>query len=258
MKITKMQATGNDFLLANNLASHLNQEEKFRLAKKLCQRRLSFGADGMIFLERNDQGLYMDFYNSDGSRGEMCGNGARCFSRYIYEELGGQSKIYFHSLAGSLEAKRIDRGCYSVRMPDISRYEELELEGRRVFYLEMGNPGLPHLLVELDDFDGDLRGLAKRLRHNQALEKGANVNFYLDRGGLVEALTYERGVEDFTLACGSGVTSIFYHLNCLDTSRRIIDFKVPGGSLQVEKDQDNKLFLQGPVIKVYECELIEE
>lgn len=259
MVITKMQATGNDFLLLDNREGTLGLEEKRSMAIRLCRRRLSFGADGMIFLDYRNSEIYMDFYNSDGTRGEMCGNGARCFSRYVFEELGvSEGEITFSALAGQLRARKTGSFKYSVVMPPISRYEKIELESQGYHYLEMGEPGLPHLLVEVDRLDRELSSEALRLRHHPGLSKGANVNFYKDRGDSIEQITYERGVEDFTLACGSGVSSVFYHLNQMDEKRNRLSFKLPGGTVSVEKDGKGRLYLEGPVIKVYQCELIEE
>ena len=154
MIITKMQATGNDFLLVDNSKEGLGAEEKSLMARRLCKRRLSFGADGMIFLEKRP-GLYMDFYNSDGSLGEMCGNGARSFARFAYEKGYAGEEIIFDSLAGRVEAKRLDKQNYSIEMPVVSYYGLVEIDGEELAYVEIGSPGLPHLVVGVDEIKRD-------------------------------------------------------------------------------------------------------
>ncbi len=265
MILTKMQAAGNDFLLVNGLENHLNVEEKRKLAKNLCRRRLSFGADGMIFLEASkDYAFTMDFYNADGSSGEMCGNGARCLARFAYDlGLVGEEMI-FDTAAGPIEARRIEEGTYALSMQLPSVYWEMEVElGSSLYsgaYLELGDPGVPHFCLEVDEKPqrDPLRELAKGLRYHHAFPKGSNINFY-HLGEKVHVLTFERGVEDFTLACGSGVTSVAYYLYQKGCFEDIIELLVPGGELRVEvlgKNPLRELHLIGPVERVYQAEYL--
>lgn len=259
MKITKMQGAGNDFLLVNNRKAHLGAEEKIRMAKRLCQRRVSFGADGMIFLEGSEKEFSMDFYNADGTQGELCGNGARCLARFAWEEGIAGEHMIFSTYAGLVEARRIQKTIYEVRMPEASIYREMKLFDAKGAYIELGNPGVPHFCQEVEEIDETkLLCLAKTLRHLDVFPKGANINFYRLSGEHVQVLTYERGVEGFTLACGSGVTSVFHHLSTLNSPINQLDFDVPGGRLRVYKNEEGQLMLQGPVLKIYTCELIEE
>lgn len=257
MIITKMQATGNDFLLIDNSEVGLSPGEKASMARRLCKRRLSFGADGMIFLEKKSD-LYMDFYNSDGSLAEMCGNGARSFARFAYELGYSGEEIIFESLAGRVVARRLDKQNYSTEMPAVSSYELIEIDGQELAYVEIGNPGLPHLVVKVDEIIEDkLLERAIYLRHHERLAKGANVNFYT-KGRIKQVLTFERGVEAFTLACGTGVSSVYYHLNKKKEALGKEGFLTGGGRLFVEMGERGHLILEGPVTKVYECELVEE
>ncbi|NLY35823.1 MAG: diaminopimelate epimerase [Tissierellia bacterium] len=259
MKITKMQGAGNDFLLINNIDCLLSEEDKQALAKRLCQRRISFGADGMIFLEKSSLDFSMDFYNADGSKGEMCGNGARCLARFAYDEKVAGEAMVFDTAAGAIKARRIEKTLYEVRMQKISVYEDINVEGHRGAYIELGSPGVPHFCLQVDELSKDnLISLAETLRHHKDFVKGANINFYLPGEEQVDVLTFERGVEDFTLACGSGVTSVFYHLarKTPQLTQRL--FRVPGGELEVRKERNNELYLLGPALRVYQCELEEE
>lgn len=265
MILTKMQADGNDFLLVNGLENHINVEEKRELAKRLCRRRFSFGADGMIFLEASkDYAFTMDFYNADGSSGEMCGNGARCLARFAFELVLVGDEMTFDTAAGPVGARRLKEGVYSLSMQLPSVYEEMTIQlGSSQYqgaYVELGDPGVPHFCLEVEEqLDRDkLRELAKGLRYHQAFPKGSNINFY-HLGDKVHVLTYERGVEDFTLACGSGVTSVAYHLVEKGCFEDTLDFLVLGGELRVDvlgKNPIRELHLIGPVEKVYQAEYL--
>lgn len=269
MRVTKMHGAGNDFLLINNLIEKIPREEQAELAKRLCPRRLSFGADGLILLDQTetDADFTMRFYNSDGSAGEMCGNGARCLARFAYEEGVAAEAMRFDTAAGAVEAWRLEENRYRVRLqlPSIHREMSVDVCGRTLSgdYVEIGEPGVPHFCLEFPELasvsENELRKLALSLRHHDAFPKGANINFYtfLSPSVLLEK-TFERGVEDFTLACGSGSVSVVYSLMkraAVDKSA-CIDLRVPGGTLQVDaiwQGEDMKeIFLTGPVERIYD------
>ena len=216
MKFTKMQGAGNDFIVLDNRSGEIRENESSALAARLCRRRLSIGADGlMIVLPAQGVGDYaMRFYNSDGSLGEMCGNGARCIARYGYD-LGLAGDIQrIETTAGIVVGQRIEEDLYCVRLNDPTAVETeigIPWDGQilSVSYLELGDPGIPHAVLELPEWDtmpeDELRSLGAYIRSYAAFPKGANVNFCRVIGeNEVEELTYERGVEDFTLACGTG------------------------------------------------------
>ena len=188
MKFTKMQGAGNDFLVINNIEEKLPQAQFAALARRLCTRRMSIGADGMMIVDAPQNGgdYRMYFYNADGSLGEMCGNGARCIARYGYEKgLAGETQRV-ETTAGLVVGQRRDKRMYTVRLNDITKFAQdvtAKIDGKTVQcdYLELGNPGLPHAVVLLE---GDcamtqeaLRELGRKLRANSAFPKGANVNF---------------------------------------------------------------------------------
>ena len=221
MKFWKMNGAGNDFILINNIEEKLPQEVFPELAKTLCARRLSIGADGMMIVEKPTMGgdLKMIFYNSDGSLGEMCGNGARCICRYAVESgLSKGDRQVIETTAGIVTGERLDGRNFRIRLNDPSVVETshpLTVDGETypAAYVVLGDPGIPHACVPihgLADFDKDkLRLIGRKMRFHESFPKGANVNFFeiQDNGEILE-YTYERGVEDFTYACGTGTGSV--------------------------------------------------
>ena len=274
MKITKMHGAGNDFILINNFTQQLGEDVLPELARSLCSRRLSVGADGLILADKPlaEGDIRMVFYNSDGSRAEMCGNGARCLARFAYEQGLVNQEMTIETLAGPVEAKRIDDTNYWIRLPNPSLiektaldYENSEIESH---YVELGNPGVPHLCVELNDLatisQAKLYKMGHYLRNHPDLPHGANVNFYqsLDRGHYLEK-TFERGVEDFTMACGTGSAAVALAVQTdqPDLRHAKIHFTVPGGELFIESRWLNETVLSvdliGPTEVVFVAELNE-
>lgn len=273
MKFTKMHGAGNDFVILDNLSGSIPESDYSRLAQTLCRRRLSIGADGlMIVLPAQGVGDYaMRFYNSDGSLGEMCGNGARCIARYGFDHgLAGDIQR-IKTTAGIVVGQRIERDLYCIRLNDPTAVETeigIPWEGQilSVSYIELGDPGIPHAVLELPDWDAlpeeELRSLGAYIRSYAAFPKGANVTFRKRLGrNHVKAVTFERGVEDFTLACGTGAGSTAAAMRLrgeLGNETLTLDF--PGGELQVslsvEDDTVCDIYLTGPAIVVAEGKYI--
>ena len=263
MKFWKMNGAGNDFLILNNLEERLPAEDFPRLARTLCERHLSIGADGFMVVEAPVQGgdYRMLFFNSDGTVGEMCGNGARCICRYGYEAgLAGEVQRV-ETTAGMVTGERIDRRRYRVRLNDPTPIRldcPVEVDGVTYpcAYVELGCPGLPHAAVPFPGLreadEGKLRELGRRLRWHPAFPKGANVNFYeLTGEDQIYEHTFERGVEDFTYACGTGTGSVVTVLTLQGkVSGHGVRARMPGGELviDVEREQDRitDLYLTGP------------
>ena len=267
-----MHGAGNSFLLVENLDGELQGEDLSNLALRCCSPETGPGADGLIVLEPDGETDFaMGFYNADGSLGEMCGNGARCAARYGVEHglVRDAEHICFRATAGLIVGRRISRECYEVRLPDPGVIElNRRAEGTDCSYVELGNPGLPHAVVELlpaafSDSDA-LREQGRRLRHSPAFPKGANVTFVcLTGGNRVRAITFERGVEDFTLACGTGCGALAVSLilrGRVPGSRVEID--MPGGHLSVSLRREGEtvgdLLLTGPTAIVEEGKLLPE
>lgn len=266
MKFVKMHGVGNDFVIINMTEEKIDIESIPALARKLCDRRMGIGADGLMLVDTPECGgdFRLRFYNADGSMGEMCGNGARCIARYGYEHgLAGETQR-IETTAGLVTGQRISETMYRVRLNDPSVTDRHRIaEGYDCFYTELGDPGIPHAVVLLQDWDempeNELRKLGRALRFSPAFPKGANVNFVKLTGeNKVKAITYERGVEDFTLACGTGSGSIALALTLSGKASGEVKIRMPGGELCVSLDPDGKnIFLTGPTCVVYEGETKE-
>lgn len=270
LAFSKMQGAGNDFILVDNMALTFNTEQLMKLAKRICTRRLSVGADTMIVLEpaKKDGDFFARYFNADGSEAEMCGNGARCVARYAIEHQLAGEKMVMETIAGEVPAEKINQRIFRVQLNSPSVFTKdlaLEIDGESILvdYVELGNPGIPHLVVHQPDLamleTENLMDLARKLRHHPQLEKGANVNFYdiLPDQTLVER-TYERGVEDFTLACGTGTGSTAYAVVQRDlVNDSPVKVEVLGGELQVEV-QDDQLFLIGDTNLVAEGFVLDD
>lgn len=270
-----MNGAGNDFLILNNLQNTLPEDSFPKIARTLCERHLSIGADGMMVVSppTGDGDYRMLFYNSDGSIGEMCGNGARCICRYGYEMgLAGETQRV-ETTAGLVIGTRIDRRNYRIRLNDptmIQLEHPMECSSGQISgsYVELGNPGLPHAVIPMTDLakvdHRVLFDLGRELRWHSAYPKGANVNFCEVTGpDQVRILTYERGVEDFTYACGTGTGSTVLVLTLLGlVSGENVQVTMPGGTLWVtvdrEGDQIRNLWLTGPTNMVCEGEITDE
>lgn len=256
MNVYYMNGAGNDFMVIDARGENLDFA---KLAKELCN--LS-GADGFMAVDHSDKADFkLHFYNADGSRGEMCGNGARCICRFAYDLGIAGADMTVETDAGLVPGWRLDENQYRVKLNNPSVLD-LNRKGE-IAYVELGDPGVPHAVAE---YAGDLWADAdsiwdhmQQLRHDPAFPKGANVNFYQPIGESEgKVLTFERGVEDYTLACGTGcgsIASVLWkqgHLpgNVLTAHNR-------GGTLKVTVDGRegviHSILLEGPteVVKVY-------
>ncbi len=266
MRYTKMHGAGNSFLVTESLRGELEGEDLSGLALRLCDPRTGPGADGLIVLvPAEDADFGMLFFNSDGSPGEMCGNGARCLCRYGVEHglARDPGHVRLQTAAGLVTGRRIDESRYQVRLNDPSVLDlHRRAEGEDCAYVELGDPGIPHAVVEVgpeafDDPDA-LRERGRALRFSPAFPRGANVSFFCLSGPRsVRAVTYERGVEDFTPACGTGSGAIAL---CLIPAGRVsgdrLEVRMPGGTLELtlrrRGERVTDLLLTGPTALVEE------
>jgi len=207
-----MNGAGNDFILLDNRAG------KIKLSREqvafLCHRQRGIGADGLILLERCTSGRAdwaWDFYNSDGSTAEMCGNGSRCFARFIQKVAGVQGEFTFETIGGivraALQGERVT--IHLMQPKDLRLEEKLTLNsGTQVVHsFTVGNP---HTVVYVEDADKAMvQEMGREIRrHPHFAPAGINVNFVQKLApGRIRVRTYERGVEGETLACGTGVTT---------------------------------------------------
>ena len=255
MKIWHMNGAGNSFMVMDSRGKSCDFPT---LARELCART---GADGFMALDTSETADFrLHFYNSDGSRGEMCGNGSRCICRFAYENGIAGSEMVIETDAGPVRGWRLTESEYLVALTVPTGLDLNRKDG--IAYVEVG---CPHAVVEVPGLSWEdreaLRERAKALRFDPAFPKGANVNFYthLDVPGHIRILTYERGVEDYTLACGTGtgaVATVLWAKGLLPKGK--LAAKNPGGELTAAVEGENgqltRLLLQGPteIVKVYD------
>ncbi len=264
IRFWKMTGAGNDFIIVGDMEERIPDGRFGALAKRLCDRRFGVGADGLMAVRPARAGgdYRMLFYNADGTAAEMCGNGARCICRYGYENgLAGEVQRV-ETPAGPVTGWRRNDTLYMVRLNDPTVLKtcvpaEVDGETYSCFYVELGSPGLPHAAVEFPGLRGAdeqaLAELGQALRYHPAFPKGANVTFYeFTDDGRLYARTYERGVEGFTLACGTGAASLVTALTAMErVDGWDVAVEMPGGTLRVTVDRDGDgsfkaLLLTGP------------
>ena len=211
LRFTKMNGAGNDFVMIDNRAGDVRLQPEQIV--RICDRHRGVGADGILLLEKGSNGadFRMRYYNRDGGEVEMCGNGARCFARFAKKVAGAPERISFQTPAGLIGA-RLHGDLVTLNMSDptdlrLNLLLQIDGEDAVVHYI---NSGVPHVVVpvaRLDVVHVFTQGAAIR-RHKKFSPQGANVNFIEKRGAQkILVRTYERGVEDETLACGTGVVA---------------------------------------------------
>jgi diaminopimelate epimerase len=260
LRFTKMNGAGNDFVLLDNRRGEIQLEAE-QIAR-ICDRHRGVGADGILLLEKaaNGADFRMRYYNADGGEAEMCGNGARCFARFANKVAGAANQISFETPAGVIGAELHGE---SVTL-QMSNPEDLRLNLSlaEIDYpsLHFINSGVPHVVVpvpRIDDIDVRRDGVLIR-RHKMFSPKGANVNFLEKCGSQSIAIrTYERGVEDETLACGTGVVASALIFSATESAEGPIRVRVRGGSeLLVDFKKVGQAFtgvtLSGPAEFVFE------
>lgn len=207
----KMSGSGNDFIIIDNRDNIIPMDDLSRFAAKVCRRKLSVGADGLILIEPSQNADFKwNFFNSDGSPAEMCGNGARCTARFALLNHIADDQMAFETLAGVIRARIVgDQVCVDMTDP-----HDLVLDGRiKVHQTDYAydriNTGVPHVVIQVDDIDAaDIVGVGREIRfHPDFAPAGTNVNFIGRSGDHWALRTYERGVEDETLACGTGIVA---------------------------------------------------
>jgi diaminopimelate epimerase len=211
LRFTKMNGAGNDFILFDNRTGSIALDRN-QIAQ-LCDRHRGIGADGILLLENSTNGadFRMRYFNADGGEAEMCGNGARCFARFANKVGGQKTKISFETPAGVISAE-LKGDLVTLRMTeptDLRLNVELAMaDGNKTVHFV--NSGVPHVVIVVAKIDDpDVRGDGAAIRHHEIFApNGTNVNFIEKRGpNKIAIRTYERGVEDETLACGTGIVA---------------------------------------------------
>jgi diaminopimelate epimerase len=211
LQFTKMAGGGNDFVVIDNRTARIGDAAD--LARRICVRALSVGADGLILIEGSARATFrMRYYNSDGSLGEFCGNGTRCAARFAFVNVIAGRKMTIETDAGIVGAEISEGGLVTLSMPApwSIRQRPLVIGDKKIQGTSL-LVGVPHYVVFLRDnlWQQDINPLGRAIRkHPDLAPDGANVNFVVVRDRhSIEVRTWERGVEGETLSCGSGVVS---------------------------------------------------
>lgn len=257
MKIpfVKVQAAGNDFVLIDEYEKILVPEEKkHEFVKKISDRHFGIGSDGVIFLQKSENAdAKFHFFNPDGSIAEMCGNGIRCFALYFKNKKKiKKEKFRFETLAGIKEVEVVmKRGLkFRVNMGKIKEFKEMNACNFPGFYVNIGNP---HFIMEWKDIEIlNVKDLGRAIRYCNVFKNGANAHFVQKiKEGEYKIRSYERGVEDETLACGTGICSSAYSMFKKYNERKFL-FHAKGGDIEIEINENDEIFMTGDAKIVFE------
>lgn len=265
---TKMSAAGNDFIIIDNRQHILDAKQPKEWAQTICRRKLSIGADGLILIEDSKKADFKwRFFNADGSEAEMCGNGGRCIARLAHLKGIAPIKLTFETLAGIIKAEVLEEGV-KLQLPlpkNLTCDRTLLIEGENCLVHSM-TVGVPHAVI----FVGDLQNcpvveLGRKIRFSEHFKPaGTNVNFVcIQEDSMIAVRTYERGVEDETLACGTGAVASALIANKKTGLKPPVSVQTQGGEvLTVHFTKDNQIlkevFLEGRANLIYEGELYPE
>ncbi|TVR74764.1 MAG: diaminopimelate epimerase [Marinilabiliales bacterium] len=253
LKFSKYHGNGNDFIIIDNRSGRFPTEDEV-LISRLCNRYFGIGGDGLILLEvREDYDFHMRYFNSDGREATMCGNGGRCLVHFANRlGLTGQD-AHFSGIDGPHHARIGENELVHLRMQDVSGIEKVG----NAFVL---NTGSPHYVVFVADPDNcDVVAEGRKIRYSGNFgERGINVNFVGYDNNAIRVRTYERGVENETLSCGTGsvAAAICSRLDS-DLPDHTVEVRSPGGSLEVSFRRKDRLsftdiWLTGPAKQVFD------
>ncbi|MBU4235854.1 MAG: diaminopimelate epimerase [Proteobacteria bacterium] len=267
---TKMSGAGNDFIVIDHRVSIIPEAEQPEFVRKVCRRMFSVGADGLILIENSELADFRwRFYNGDGSVAEMCGNGARCAARFAHSRGIAGSSMSFETLAGIIKAEISDDDSVRLRMTapcDFKTDLSVVLDGQERI-LSFVNSGVPHAVIFMEeDDDVPVREWGKIVRFHPLFQPaGTNVNFVQKIGeNTIRVRTYERGVEDETMACGTGAVASALFAAVSGMAQSPVAVTTSGGErLTILFDlqdgpQAENVFLQGPARIIYEGNLTPE
>jgi len=264
----KMNGSGNDFVVIDNREEKVPEGEMSAFVRRVCRRRESVGADGVIFVTRSEYyNFAWRFFNADGGEAEMCGNGGRCVARFAYLQGIAGPAMVFETLVGPVAAEVRGR-MVKVMMPDPSGLEtDVDLPFEKGWKsVDFINTGVPHVVIQVEDTGRHpvvAQGRAIRY-HPKFAPEGTNANFITVKGpDLIEIRTYERGVEDETLACGTGSIASALAASARGMANSPARLRTRGGEeLKIYFDRNGKTFtgiwLEGSTSIVCAAELHEE
>ena len=266
---TKMSGTGNDFLVIDHRGGFIPIDLQQSFTSRVCRRMFSAGADGVILIEDSEQADFRwQFYNSDGSVAEMCGNGARCAARFAYRAGIAGKKMRFETIAGIIEAEICEEESVRLRMTDPFDYRKSLTVNVADQSLEAAflNTGVPHTVVLVEGDDTPVTTWGREIRFDPQFQPdGTNANFVsLLESGDILARTYERGVEDETRACGTGAVASAIIASIKKNIPSPVGVITSGGDRLIIEFELNKdghagnVYLTGPARIVYQGELTAE
>jgi diaminopimelate epimerase len=264
----KMSGCGNDFIIIDNRSGVWDGIKNPGFVKAVCREKLSVGADGLIFIEKSDSSDFKwRFFNADGSEAEMCGNGARCAARFAFVNGIAGASLSFETIAGTIHAE-VKGSIVKTQLSspgNLQMNQELAVDGA-AFTVHSINTGVPHAVMFVEELDGvPIKELGSRIRFHQHFQPaGTNVNFInIGADSSIGIRTYERGVEDETLACGTG--SVAAALVCIAMGRATSPalVKTRGGDmLKVYAEPAlppfSRVYLEGGASLIYTGEICPE
>jgi len=264
----KMSGAGNDFIIIDHRQPLVPDELMPEFARRVCRRKFSVGADGLFLLEPSQQvDFKWRFFNADGSEAEMCGNGARCVARFAYMHGIAAARMRFETLAGIIDASISDtQATVGMTSPHSFRFDrQIEVAGQ-LFMVHSVDTGVPHAVIFVDDIDStDVVALGRELRHHPIFAPaGTNVNFIGQTADGFRIRTYERGVEEETMACGTGVVAGALIAAAKGMAASPVSMVTSGGiALSVQfsgymGDKAEHVVLTGPAHVIYKGELTAE
>ena len=252
LKFYKYQGTGNDFVIVDNFQGNVDLSNE-QIAH-ICDRKFGIGADGLMLLEKsNKYDFEMKYYNADGNLGSMCGNGGRCIVKFAHDINLIDEHAMFLAVDGIHEASIDKDGIVSLEMNDVDALIKIDNSTCEL------NTGSPHYVSFVNDVSAlDVFKSGREIRYNDAYSKdGINVNFVAIDGEHLKIRTYERGVENETLSCGTGVTAAAiaaFNLGLIKS--KLVTVKAMGGNLTVafecNEDKFTNVVLSGPANKAFE------
>lgn len=244
MQIAKYNASGNDFVIFHTF----KKEDRSALAKTLCDRQKGIGADGLIvLLPHADCDFAWQFYNSDGSMASMCGNGTRACAHYAFINGLAPSSMCFLTGAGVIHSTVVDTIVETELTSPITLSEPFEEDGHTWFFYDTG---VPHLVCFVENVSAFDKTIARQMRYAY----NANVNYVALREGALHVRTYERGVEDETLACGTGMAASFYAAYRQKMVEKSVTVYPTSGEELFLRIENERLFFKGKVEQVFETQ----
>lgn len=275
MKFTKMHGCGNDYIYVNGINQDVNMNVDY--IKAISDRHTGIGSDGMIVILKSDKADFkMRMFNADGSEGKMCGNGIRCFSKFVYdhhltskttlkiETLAGIKTVYMHVENGKMQSARVDMGepsfdCKQIPVEStLPKMIDVPFEvGNKMYQVTCISMGNPHCVTFVDQVnDLDLKEIGPLFEFDSRFKESVNTEFVEKvRDDYVKMRVWERGSGE-TMACGTGACAVGVTTMLQNPQIKKVTVELLGGCLEIEWDKKtNHIFMTGPATTVYDGEI---